>query len=33
MAVEIMRELAQRLHHTNEELRDAKAQLKSMGSH
>ena len=32
MAVEIMRELAQRLHHTNEELRDAKAQLKAMGS-
>lgn len=28
MAMEIMRELAQRLHHTNEELRDAKAQLK-----
>jgi CRP/FNR family transcriptional regulator, cyclic AMP receptor protein len=28
MALEIMRELAQRLHHTNEELRDAKAQLK-----
>lgn len=31
MALEIMRELAQRLHHTNEELRDAKARLKSMG--
>jgi CRP-like cAMP-binding protein len=29
MALEIMRELAQRLHHTNEELRDAKAQLKA----
>jgi CRP-like cAMP-binding protein len=27
MALEVMRELAQRLHHTNEELRDAKAQL------
>jgi CRP/FNR family transcriptional regulator, cyclic AMP receptor protein len=30
MALEIMRELAQRLHHTNEELRDAKAQLKAL---
>lgn len=29
MALEIMRELAHRLHHTNEELRDAKAQLKA----
>lgn len=29
MSLEIMRELAQRLHHTNEELRDAKAQLKA----
>jgi CRP-like cAMP-binding protein len=27
MALEVMRELAHRLHHTNEELRDAKAQL------
>lgn len=30
MALEIMRELAQRLHHTNEELRDAKAKLKAL---
>lgn len=29
MALEIMRELAQRLHNTNEELRDARAQLKA----
>lgn len=32
MSMEIMRELAQRLHHTNEELRDAKVQLKEKAS-
>jgi CRP-like cAMP-binding protein len=32
MALEIMRELAQRLHHTNEELRDARERLKASGA-
>jgi CRP-like cAMP-binding protein len=31
MSLEIMRELAERLHNTNEELRDARAKLKAAG--